>query len=234
MADNIFDQIGEDDDGDEQQTSLESGIASGQGKTGKSSGQTSADGEKEKNTQEFLRQQSEEIKSLKGIVAKQQLFMDRITGSDEEAKKRFEEAKKREKWTDDPQQQVRTIVEEAEKRMMLEIDKTRSKVTMRDIAEKIGKKYDVDLDNPQVAGKVVPIIELFSKEAKLNQPEIVLEAALKLAGEAKERESMPFLEGGGGGTPAANRTAIERESEEIRNRIFGDGKPKVSNNVFGI
>jgi len=176
-----------------------------------------------KDQQEFLRQRNEEIKDFQDWKSK-------ITGMDEEQKKKEIEKEIRERYNEDPLSVIYEIAgkiaDEKVGKSKQEIEDLKAKNLedkMQTIMNDIDKEYEVDWD--QNATKISDQLEYFSEKAKKEKPKEVLLSACRAAGVLKPRstEEPTHIEEGHGVYPS--KAAVEKEAAKIKKGILG-AKPK--------
>lgn len=216
----------EDDDDD---TSGDNGKAPDESsqKSKKKEGKISS--EKFKNLQEKFRQQSEEMKTLKDSVTKQQTFIDRITGSDKDVEKLKKEADERKAWEDDTPNKVLQMTDETREIAKNEVEKLRREVNLKRVYNEIQREYNVSLS--KVENKILPIIDGFSEDFRIKNPKKAIEQALKIIGVKKRDTDLPYVESGGSYRVTGKQA--KTEADVIRKRFSDMGKRK-KENVFGI
>lgn len=125
------------------------------------------------------------------------------------------------------------VVGKTQEDLKRELDALRMEINMEKVYRNLGKRFDINWD--MAAPKIVPLLKMFDKKMRVESPEQVLEAALKIAGELKVRDgSLPHVEdSGSSGSEGARKGALDAEVERIQNRILNAGKSK-GDNVFGI
>ena len=175
-----------------------------------------------KDSQEFIRQQSETIKDLSD-------FKERLTGDPEEKKKKRAELERRTRFDEDPLTVMEEMMDERFAKLENRVDLNTTQHSVKDAMRIIEKEYDIDWDKH--AEKVVAELENVSEKLRKKDKRKALLKAMNLAGVLKKRDksSPPYVEGGSG---APIKKQKDDEAQKWKDRVFG--KKKKSENVFGI
>ena len=180
--------------------------------------------ESNKNLQEQLRQQSEEMKPFKE-------FFDRVTGNTEDEKKKIEAQNILRKFEEDPIGVTNELIKKnlvpLEDAFLQNVSQSRTKEAM----SAIDRKFKVDWGKH--SKKIVENLAKFSLEQRKKDPEGILEAACKLAGALPEKSSdkeLPVVEET---IRPGSRPAPKEHEDKVNERMNSFGKRK-KDNIFGI
>jgi len=177
---------------------------------------------------------SKNYEELEKTTKKQQEFIDKITGVDDEKAKKAQEAKERQEWDEDAPNKVKALLEKQQKEFDERLTKTEKKQALKDIYSKIEREYDVNLK--ELSPKIVPLLDDFAPEAIQKNPERILKICLKTLGKLKKRsEDIPFIQSGSGMSSRITGERAKKAEDKIRDRIKkGVGAGNGKSNVFGI
>lgn len=208
---------------------------------GKTDPQIAALIEQNKNLQEHMRQQSEELKDLRNRTKVTDKLEQVFTGNQEEVVARDQEFQEREEFDKDPYSWTQRQLTEREKALSekykADVDQLRGQVeadsVLNRVKTSISKKYVIDWNDPKVEAGIARGLKMVNTDMLSSDPERAMIAAAYFGKVLSNKDrrlkgTLPFIEGGGM-TAAQQKKAADDEKSRIKKAFLGKPRKKILN-----